>query len=787
MLKSLLLFWSVIVFSLPLLSQRDFMQGISRHRGHKIVLLGKWSQEDKVRWKQIVDSSDIFDFRFVLVDGTNIGNRVNDGSHYSLNFGINFGAFERWFIQQYGISGSARWVALDLENKLIATGLQVPDGKEFGLMLAQRGIKGALAQVRNFLSENPCHLEATGDLLTEVRRRSLHLMPPDTDKDLDEEADLHIWGSFASEIDRVFNGEWEGLNLYFFKADSEMSERFSPLMKNVFRKHLPKIESAIRLDPFKQALWDTWGWMSQSTPDYYWKTFIDTIEKFHPRYENTVEDALLSPPANICVWLVADCKKRGDWETLLKFAEMAENFGLVYDPVDFGTDWSPGPGGKGRFSGRATLIDGYPVKTAILPHLEALLRLGRVDEASNLYGRILRRYNWGLPLAIALVRSIGMEDLAQRWELEEGIPVNNPITPYFYVFAKPLADFDRQFNGFVRRLSPNMLPSSRVWSNDNRFDWKMEEGERWALLTPEGKILIEGSEFSDTNLAAVQEIIWSQGVFGSIETLRKHLVSDGSNPGIELALARQIISQNNSRVTSPDTDQLLDDEQDLFLWGEAFLLLRRVLNSPHLLTNLVSFNDAQAVKKSRLMKLLAGSYLASVESALERQPTANGLWYEWIFWRDVEGAERSLVPLIERLKYSPLSPLKGMVPGFVMTKYYEECRQKEDWPKVIKLLKSAWDRELAWNNFRPSEDEEGPVAKEQRQMYFARAGGNLGIPLIEAYLHNNNPNLASEIFDVYIESGGKFTDISKIVELAKEKGYESLARKWEEKIPTLTL
>jgi hypothetical protein len=33
-----------------------------------------------------------------------------------------------------------------------------------------------------------------------------------------------------------------------------------------------------------------------------------------------------------------------------------------------------------------------------------------------------------------------------------------------------------------------------------------------------------------------------------------------------------------------------------------------------------------------------------------------------------------------------------------------------------------------------------------------------------------------------LESGSKFDDISTIVELAKSKGYDRLARKWEERV-----
>lgn len=51
-----------------------------------------------------------------------------------------------------------------------------------------------------------------------------------------------------------------------------------------------------------------------------------------------------------------------------------------------------------------------------------------------------------------------------------------------------------------------------------------------------------------------------------------------------------------------------------------------------------------------------------------------------------------------------------------------------------------------------------------------------------SYLNNGKPQNASEIFNAVLESGSKFDDISTIVELAKSKGYDRLAREWEERV-----
>ena len=62
------------------------------------------------------------------------------------------------------------------------------------------------------------------------------------------------------------------------------------------------------------------------------------------------------------------------------------------------------------------------------------------------------------------------------------------------------------------------------------------------------------------------------------------------------------------------------------------------------------------------------------------------------------------------------------------------------------------------------------------------ASGSVG--LIHEFLrfHDNKPGEADAVFNTVLDSGSKFTDISKTLELAKTKGYESLAREWERKV-----
>ena len=189
-----------MVIGLSLSAQTDYSYVLAKHRGNKIILLGEVKPEDTAKWKQVTESDLICEHGFALLDRQRLVPPVQSWQRPNIG---NIDTFETWVRQKYGLNNSATWVALDLDNDMIVPGIHTPTPKEFDQMLAQRGIKTPLRQVRDFLQENPEHLEARADLLKEARRRAMHLMPPNTDEDLDEEADLHIYKQ--GDADETFN------------------------------------------------------------------------------------------------------------------------------------------------------------------------------------------------------------------------------------------------------------------------------------------------------------------------------------------------------------------------------------------------------------------------------------------------------------------------------------------------------------------------------------------------------------------------------------------------------
>jgi len=766
-----------MVLALPLFSQSDYEYNITRHRGNKIVLLGKWSAADTVKWKQIIDSDGIYEHGFVLLERSALLFSRDDNY-----FGVkDIDAFENWFRQRYGLSFSPKWAALDVGNKLIVSGVQTPKAIEFDRMLEQRGIRSPLRQVRDFLKENPDHLDAMTDLLKEVHRRALHIMPPNITEDLDSETDLRTWAVMAAETDRVFNSSWLGIELNFFRPDKGQPERFSKLMRNVFRKHIQKVESAISLEPTNITLWNIWAWMARGLPDYKWDSFINSFE---PTVFLTQQPWLLPvtiPSSEVSVWAVDQARTKSDWDFVIKFARVAKYLSAY--PGETKTEWLPMSPLMLGLSPEP--IEGYPVKSAYVPYLEALLKLGDIDGANELYDEMLRfrGAEGNADLAAAVAKSVGMEDLVRLWKKGEQINKVPFATigaatggyPGFAVYNANSGDYLMQFVSLAKTLCLNTMVILLGEQGLSNLGWNKEDGARWALFAKDGRILTQDSDIPD--LEAMRKILNRFDIKTNLELYREYIAEHGTVPGIELRLVFEFFLKNVIENITPK-----DDFNDEDIWGESSRILNRVIReNPDVLINLqdislfnAHFTFSGTSIQSELLKSISGPILTNIESFLERKPSSAALWAQWIFWKKIEGNERSLELLVDRVKLSPLSQAGTVPPPFVINDYCEECKKSGNWNKVIGLLKNTWERELLKIDQDASSHIPSPITKDN-------LGDRLGILLIEAYLNDNKAKEADDIFNALLNFGGKITNITKIVELAKEKGYERLAKEWENK------
>ncbi|MCL1894032.1 MAG: hypothetical protein FWG02_07345 [Holophagaceae bacterium] len=770
MFKKLTMFTMIAVVSvLPMFSQTDMEYVLIRHNGNKIVLIGEWRAGDIGKWREILSAEGIFEHGFTLLD------RNAFSSQGSSSFGVrNLDAFEGWFRQRYALSATARWAVLDIKNELIVSGVEQPNSKEFDQMLEQRGVRSPLRKVRDFLRENPDHLDAKTDLLKEVRRRAIHVMPTNPTEDLDDETDLRTWLVLASEVDRVFSGNWLGIENQFFRQEEDQPERYSKLMRKAFEKHIGTVESALELSPANETLWNIWAWMARSIPEYKWNSFIGTFVKL-----SIFQNYLVSPSPEVCAWLVEEAMIAGDWDMVVNLAKQARRF-TTRTAMAQKSDWHPGSGLISfvpRSWRDSKKIESYPIKSAYAPHLEALLRLGRIEEAHTIFDEMIRiegsistdDYKSDNALMAAnAARKADMEDIAKIWErgeLVNKVLYTKPLfqEPCFLVATERLA-IDKGLFGDIQRLGVMLSPAVPTYPSVGFRDidtlgWKKDDGEKWALLDGTGVMLAQGTDLPDRD--DIQAIIKRTNMKSSREILQNYISENGSSLGVELHLIRapRVIGSDEEReIVTRLFNKMLSEHPELMI----------------VLPEIPFIFISETIDPNPAIKPLAQGMLAVIEPLLGRKPSDIGLWYQWIFWRDIEGDGRLLETLMEKIKYSPLTDDSGIPPS-IMDKYLAECKANGDWGKAISLLEPVWEREHA----RISEPVDvAIVVKLPKSML----GDTIGINLIEAYLQANKPLDADKIFNAVIGFGSSFKNISKITELAKEKGYDRLAQEWESKV-----
>jgi len=803
-----------VAISPALFSQTDFDVAIARHKGNKIVLLGEWKPDDIAKWNQTLGSDEIFGHSFTLLDRAKFS-----FSKDNLLFAVgDINAFESWFRQKYGIGGADTWAALDFGNKFIVSGQQVPSPKDFDQMLERRRIKTPVRQLRDFLRENPGHLDATRDLLHEVRRRVLSVMPKGVDKDLEDETDLRTWAVMASETDKAFSGGiLPGIGIDFFWVDRDQPEKYSKLMRAVFRKHIPKVESELRQDPTNYRLWNIWAWMARGMGNYKWDTFINSLEIFYDQVNNQIFSC---PDPEVCVWLVADARAKKDWGMVAKLARIARRFTVFGKSEPESVEWTPG-GNISSFgmAGSNSEIVKYPFATAFAPHLEALLRLGEIDEANAVYDEMLRWENSSnakrVQLAVDTAKAVGMEEVAKLWEKGElinKVPFREMTPrgePFFIAFTKEGADYIagakpsnyiKNLNEALQKLNPpNLVTYAYTWRDYPTLGWKKADALKWALMREDGVLIAQGSEIPD--VGDLQRM-WDRLEFvAPPEWFRRYISQHPDQPGMALTFFSKTLnaiinrnSQNRDISEAWPWGQDWVDEYEKAL-EEAIKHLRRVMrDSPDNVASMPSVvaypNQTSMAKAAKWLatvdesvasdiKALSGPILAAIESNMGKSPSSRSLWNNWLFWRIAEGRGRPMEPLVARLKYSPLSANSMGLPISVLDMYWDECKKNGSWAKVAELLKGPWERELS-----KAMDVKNGLAdgEEFRYINSASAGDNIGIPLIEAYLNDDRPGDANDVFNAWLDTGNTFKDVSAIVSLATAKGRERLAKDWEAKV-----
>jgi len=398
-----------------------------------------------------------------------------------------------------------------------------------------------------------------------------------------------------------------------------------------------------------------------------------------------------------------------------------------------------------------------------------------------------------------------MEGLAKIWEAgEQTNKVPYAKVAYFFAngfpswhyYAQSGKSYSDGFSALVNGLNPP-LRNYPIGKDDlDTIGWKADDGDRWALIAGDLSVLEQGYGMPESD--ALQAILNRHAIKDEAGYRREYMSEHGTRPGLEIDLAFNIISSWDTQIRQQNKGTNTDQGQDA--WAEVCTLINEVLsNNPEILVDLPGvYRRFASILSHQAMKSLSTKMLANIEMLLEKKPSSDNLWSQWLFWRRAEGGERPIEPIVESLKASPISKLGTVPPVIAIDEYYNECKENGKWSKVISLLKMVWDRDFTriteLQGASPSFKVSDPAANknifsgmtdydaDMVQRMSPGLGDNVAIPLIEAYLNDGKPSDAKDIFDAWLGVGGTFRDISKIVELARKLGQERLAVEWEKKI-----
>ena len=754
-------------------SNQAYVDQLNRFSGNKLVLVGEWSAEDLSKWNKMLDSEDLSEYDFRLLGRSNqLWTRVLGAD---LGQNITLRGLETWISQQSGVLGS-RWVAFDGSNRVITSGINIPEAKTLSSAMERFGIRSTLRQLRNFLMEHPDHIDARADLLKEARRRALLAAPKDAAKDLDTGDDLRTWGVLAREFDLAMNLNWVGFKLDFFRPEENQPEHFSPLMKTAFRKHMGRVEAAIREFPANENLWDMWAWMSRTLGDWGGRPIFQFVKSLEASSFSAKQKC---PPPKVAAWLTGLAKSRGDWGTVAELASIGRSFDS--NVVDSIFPWHPRTITVRRFK---TNIPGYPVESAHYPLIEALLKLGRIDEANDAFDELIRATGTkDAQGAAAIAKSSGFEELAEAWS--KGV-MAKPV-PYYrlpgglgkgqtQVVAS--AEYGSPEYQQIREILDDIKPRLEVhytWDKKT-LGWTGDD-LRWALIDGDGLVITQGAGMPGAE--ELQKAISENNIKTDKELAEEFLQNNPDN--IEALITFGINSIHDSlgaveKANSPES--LLSADQDYAVWGKTVSSWAKILDHENALFAVPTFY-AGGDTQSASMKALSRRYLPKIETAVRQSPSSDALWSLWLFWRRAGGREREFEQMLESIAPSPMALNGTCPPGNVLNEYYRECEENNLWPQMIKLLRDPWDREISR---QIAENDAKARTNEKPNILFAQLGDDVGFPLIKALLQAGRRQEADEIFKVWLDCGGSFSNPADLVELARKFGGERLAVEWGEKM-----
>jgi len=415
-------------------------------------------------------------------------------------------------------------------------------------------------------------------------------------------------------------------------------------------------------------------------------------------------------------------------------------------------------------------IPGYPEESSYYPLLEALLKLGKIEEANDVFDELISISETNnAQSAAAIARSNGFEELSEIWSKGariKQVPFINPIArgrelgkPAIIIPEGCEEDVFQQMRSLIRYNLFELLLAD--WSG-NDF--------HWALIDADG-LLVELEQEQVTQvptLAEFEQILKDKDIKTEYSLAKEYLQKNPDDIEALMVLGKYSIFESDDKLKNMKITTELDSTQDEAIWHKTVSIWNKILSHDHAIYAVPDIDSYGIKLYSPSMKLLSKRYLPKIETALRQSPSSKPLWKLWIFLRIAGDNEKDFESLLDSIESSPMD-IKGSVPPLiVLDMYYKECVKNNQWSKIAKILKEPWDRVIA----------------EQLTgvLIHPGFGDYVAFPLIEALLQMGRRQDADETFNVWLDLRGAFSKSSELIELAKTLAGEKFAEGWSKKL-----
>jgi hypothetical protein len=356
-------------------------------------------------------------------------------------------------LRRFNLAPNTRWAVVDSKEQCLASGQAIPSAEAFAKQLEENGIKSPIRVLRDFLKNNPSHIEARVALLKlqhktagQRTRAALGLETDDRPDDpvtqalnrvqwnmriagqdiygrptpkpippgksLDKEQDITIWGGYADTFDRLLAGsDWIAGGLSFDAGDQAF-EICSPMVKALYKRKIKEAEAALARAPENIRLWSVWIRMAEVAGG-------QSAQAVAGRLSRLPESGFSSWPNAVRNKLIEEARAEKKWDYVAEclWGEYKEEEATPRITFAFASN-TPVPD---RMKQMRDEMQGRQWDTLFDPLLEALIQMGdigRADEVMNTLREWHENGHWSetqLRKAIALANRCNRSDIARRW------------------------------------------------------------------------------------------------------------------------------------------------------------------------------------------------------------------------------------------------------------------------------------------------------------------------------------------------------------------------------------